>query len=152
MKEKNVFGQIKFWRKFTVDGLNETPERDCYETPTGFANNLLWNAGHILVTYDEYISTLAGGEKQLEDRYYHWFSTGSSPTDWENDLPQIEDIAAKLEAQVAAMERTCTGRLEADLSKPLTNEDTVEDLLCFLMSHECYHLGVMRSIKRLASA
>lgn len=149
MKDENVFGQLKFWRRFLMDELNEVSDDDCYRTPEGYPNNLLWNAGHILVINDSYLATLAGGEKQLEKQYSHWFSRGTSPADWGDELPELQDVLAKLEEQTSGIQTAYSGKLRHKVTRPLENVETVEELLCFLISHECYHLGVMRSMKRL---
>ena len=149
MNEKNVFGQINFWRDIMIQLLKESPKESLYKIPDGFSNNLIWNAGHVLVTYDEYISKLTGEKKQLKKVYYHCFTTGTSPVDWVEDPPSAQSIIQYLEEQPNVMEKLLAGRLQEKLSQPLAYEQTLEELLCFLISHECYHLGTMKSISRV---
>jgi uncharacterized damage-inducible protein DinB len=149
MDEKNLFGQIKFWRTFMIDFLKESNEKLLYQTPDGFSNNILWNAGHVLVTYDEYLSTLNAGKKQLGKVYYNSFFTGTSPADWTEDLPPVQTIIQNLEVQPDEMRKRFASRLEEELPQPLPLENTTEELFCFLIAHECYHLGTMKSISRI---
>ncbi|MBM7095114.1 DinB family protein [Bacillus sp. H-16] len=147
MNQDNLFGQMNFWRKFVMEVLHETAAETLYVTPPHFSNNLLWHAGHLLVTYDEYLFTI-DGEKQLNQQYSMWFATGTSPASWGENRPAIEDILQKLESQASMIEVRFAGRLSEELPKPLPLERTIEELLVFLISHETYHLGVMKSIQK----
>lgn len=149
MNDKNLFGQINFWRTIMIELLKESSEESLYKIPDGFSNNLIWNAGHVLVTYDEYLSKLVDEKKQLEKVYYQCFSTGTNPADWIEGPPPLQSIMQHMEEQPYVMEKLLAGRLQEKLSQPLAYEKTVEELLCFLISHECYHLGTMKSISRL---
>ena len=137
MKEKNVFGQMNFWRGHVIDLLKETPEDDLLIIPEGFSNNLLWNAGHILIVYDQHLM-------QLEEKYYHLFSSGTSPNDWPSNHLDIQAILEKLEQQADLIAKKFAGRLQEK-----QNEQTIEELLNFMINHECYHYGVMRSLKKV---
>jgi uncharacterized damage-inducible protein DinB len=147
MEQQNLFGQLKFWRNFVMETLQETSAENTYVIPDHFTNNLIWNAGHLLVTYDEYLFTI-DGEKQMDEQHYQWFATGTSPADWGENQPVKEDIMQKLEGQASMIEDRFAGRLSEELARPMPLEKTIEELLVFLISHETYHLGVMKSIQK----
>ncbi|MFD2640005.1 DinB family protein [Piscibacillus salipiscarius] len=150
MDSTNLFKQMSFWRSLIVGLLNEIPNDDGYKTPQGFNNNILWNAGHVLVTYEEAFHNFNGASKQLDDKFYSYFSTGTSPNDWNHDdLPTITEVTNLLDQQVKDFQKNWQERLNEPLVKPLEFEKTVEELLFFLISHECYHLGVMTSMKKV---
>jgi uncharacterized damage-inducible protein DinB len=148
MQEENVFGQIHFWRGFTLQLLKETPYSLWDKVPVGFSNHLQWHAGHILVTNAEYLFGDGDQDEKLPKVYHSLFATGSSPSDWKEKSPAIQDILNRLEEQPRLIQRRYHGRLEEALPQPLQHEKTVEELLCFLIAHECYHLGVMNGLKR----
>lgn len=52
MKEEHLFEQMKLWRKWTVEFLRTIPEEFVDQIPPGHNNSIRWNAGHILVGWD----------------------------------------------------------------------------------------------------
>jgi hypothetical protein len=54
-----------------------------------------------------------------------------------------------LEAQPDEIHKKFEDRLQEDLPQPLPLERTIEELFCFLIGHECYHLGTIKSISRI---
>ncbi|WP_100013156.1 DinB family protein [Lentibacillus sediminis] len=148
MKEKSLFGQMSFWRNFTVQLVRSTPEDLVDEVPEGFLNSIRWNTGHILVVNDEYISMGIGRDKRLPDFYHTLFATGTRSSDWNEDPPSMDDLLQWLEAEPRYLQELLSGRVNEELLKPAEYETTFEELICFLIGHETYHLGVMHGIKR----
>ena len=62
---------IKLIDRFSVDQLNEIPE--------GFGNNLIWNAGHILVTQQLLCYRLSNFECLIEEKHLELFCKGTKP-------------------------------------------------------------------------
>jgi hypothetical protein len=121
------------------------------EVPTPFANNLLWNYGHIIVVQQLFHYARAGLDLHIPDSLVAQCRPGTSPADWQTppDIAMLHHLAVSLPEQ-----------LEQDLAAGLfTSYDpyttrtgltlsTIDDAIAFNLFHEGLHVGVMSAIAK----
>lgn len=148
MNEEQLFGQMIFWRQKTLKALDATTEEEADKMPEKFSNNLRWNFGHILVLTDSILLKAIGETITVQERYIHYFDGGTSPKDWKEAPPSLDELRRNLEAQALRLEAILKGRLDEGLAKPFLGLNTIGGLLLFAMNHECLHLGTINGLKK----
>lgn len=115
--------------------------------PTGFKNNLLWNAGHIIVTQQLYCYFNSGLPMYVDEDFIAKYRKGTAP---DGSIPSLEEIELIKELMISTQEK-----MEVDykngLFKGYTDYVTginfplhnAEDAIEFNVSHEGSHLGTV---------
>ncbi|UCZ55130.1 DinB family protein [Bacillus shivajii] len=139
---------FQFWRNAALKSIESTSVDQASMIPKGFKNNIHWNAGHILANLDEKLHLYAWENKGLDQRYYDLFLNGTSPKQWENEeVPSFKEVLQKLKEQ----EKMVTENYEIFSRQQLTKEfrgmKTGEELLQFLVAHDCMHIRLIKGIK-----
>lgn len=119
--------------------------------PAGYNNNLLWNAGHVLVTQQLLLYGRCGQELLLPDTFIEDFRKGTRP-EGEYGKNTISFIREKLlpTAQQAAMdyERGVFQRFEPYQTSYGIELQDFSEALQFVNVHEALHLGYMMALKK----
>ncbi|MEK9197091.1 DinB family protein [Ureibacillus sp. FSL E2-3493] len=149
MREEQLFEQMKLWRKWTVDFLRTIPEEIADQIPNGHHNSIRWNAGHILVGWDNTMFPAVHLERQMPLSYHLMFPSGSKPNNWTEQPPSMEVLIKQLEQQVHAIEQACKGHLDEPLKEPFLGMKTLGDMVVFHMNHESLHMGIVKSMKQM---
>ena len=123
--------------------------------PAGFGNNIAWNLGHVMASALMLFYKRAGHSVPVDEQYIQPFLPGTKPE---------ENYSAERIATIRALAgRTLQTMLQdldrLDFSSYTKSENiervygiallTIEDALDFLLYHEGYHLGKIRTIKQL---
>lgn len=148
MKEEQLFQQMKLWRNWTVEFLLTIPEELSDQIPQGHNNSIRWNAGHILVGWDNTMFPAVNKERQLHPSYHLLFPRGSKPEHWTEQPPSMEEIIMQLERQPSIIEQACKGHLDDPLKEPFLGMRTLGDMFIFHMNHENLHMGIIKSVKQ----
>ncbi|MGV3465208.1 MAG: DinB family protein [Heyndrickxia sp.] len=151
MKEEQLFEQMKMWRKWTVEFLRTIPEEVADQIPFGHNNNIRWNAGHILVGWDNTIFLTVNKERQLPLSYHLMFPRGSKPENWTEQPPSMDMLIKQLEEQPIQMEQVCKGHLDEPLKESFLGMKTLGDMVIFHINHENLHMGIIKSMKQILS-
>ncbi|HET7579265.1 MAG TPA: DinB family protein [Bacillales bacterium] len=151
MTEEQLFEQMKMWRGWTVDILKMIPEEIVDEIPKGLRNNIRWNTGHILASWDHTMFPGVGLERQLSLSYHIMFPRGSKPDDWSEKPPSMEELIQKLEEQPRQIEEACKGHLGGKLAEPFLHMTTLGEMVAFHIAHENLHVGTIKSMKQMLS-
>lgn len=120
--------------------------------PSGFNNNLAWNAAHCLVTQKLLTYGLSGHDTGLSAEMVAAYRKGSKPmgdvsaAEWASILEQLKTSPAQMEKDLVD--------LTWDEHKPYTTSygvtiSHVRKGLCFNNTHEGTHFGTMMALKRL---
>ena len=120
--------------------------------PAGFNNNLIWNAGHVLVTQQLLYYKLSELTPHVEEAMIERYRRGTKP---EGEVPQkeIDYIRQRLAETVALVEQDIAKDMFQTFH-PYTATfgvelKSVEDAMYFNNLHETLHLGYMMAQKRL---
>ncbi len=151
MKEEQLFEQMKMWRNWTIDFLRTIPEEMSDQIPQGHTNSIRWNAGHILVGWDNTMPPAVDMERQLPVAYHLLFPRGSNPKNWTVQPPSMDKLIKQLEQQPILIEQVCMGHLDEPLKESFLGMRTLGDMVLFHMNHESLHMGVIKSMKKVLS-
>ncbi|SEQ51463.1 DinB family protein [Piscibacillus halophilus] len=149
MHEETVLNQWKLWRSWVVGFIDIVPEEHYDEIPEPFKNNIRWNAGHLLVGFDDVVASALGTERQLSEKYHMMFPRGSSPADWKEEPPAMEEIKEKLRRQPEELEELIKGKLDTPLKKEFMGMNTLGEAIQFLSAHDALHLSTMNAMRRI---
>ncbi|HLR10181.1 MAG TPA: DinB family protein [Sporosarcina sp.] len=136
-------------RMHTISRVKRVADDKWHPEPDGFNNNILWHAGHIFVIHETFLQK---GIPSYEVRHPEWvkyFDDGTSPSEWDQNVPSGETVLAELRAQLDWIIPFIENKLEADMVDPVVigNDvmiiDTMEGLIQFLSWHEGTHAGVI---------
>ena len=149
---KTICDLHQFSASRTISLLEELKAEEWLIQPDGFANNIAWNVGHMLLVRQNIVYRNPGLETGLDKSMGPMYKPGSSPADWESQ----PDPAALLE-----LFKTVTDKLSADFDTGLFDDvnfnsfelgggtpiDTLEAACVFNLYHEGLHLGNINDIR-----
>ncbi len=120
--------------------------------PTGFGNNLLWNAGHLVATQQLLCYALAGLPTPVEQDFIGRYRKGSRP-DGQATMAEWTFIKDRLVSTIdqfeADLSRLDFGQFESYTTSYGVTLTNVGQALSFNNSHEALHLGTMMAMKKL---
>ncbi len=123
--------------------------------PRGHRNNLLWNAGHVVVIQQMICYQAARLPMHIDDTFIKNFRKGSSPADWKT-VPSREKVINILKSTTEHFQKDYQSGL-FNAIPPFTTPykmpfgilvRTVEDAIRFNNTHEAMHLGIMSLMKK----
>ncbi|TYS64502.1 DinB family protein [Sutcliffiella horikoshii] len=152
--EEMLFKQLQFVRKRTIAALDATTEHLADEMPGNVKNSIRWNLGHIFVSQDTLLYSFIGEEHHAPKNYLELFAMGSSPHQWKEEGPTLQEIRDYLVEQPSRIQEDFAGKLEEPIQQPFKLGDheliTLGELLSFAIWHEGLHQGAINTIKRAA--
>lgn len=157
MNEEMLFTLLETARTGTLAAAKkvESDYSDFADTiPEGFNNNVRWNLGHIATITDQLANYPAGEKPDLAKPFHKSFANGSSPKNWNDETPSLDDIIQALEEQPKKLKEKFAGRLSDPLPQPFSlvgvEFKTVSDLIAFNLYHEGLHTGQINTMLRAA--
>lgn len=119
--------------------------------PTGFNNNILWNAGHIHWVQQVLVYQLAGISPDFTESFQAKYSSGNFPTDGDSDdLPLIMDLLDKSTKKTVADYRAGMFEGYQSISSRYDNIEFTftawEDAFQYNNLHEARHYGFMKAL------
>lgn len=121
------------------------------EIPPPFANNLLWNYGHIIVVQQLFHYARAGLELHIPASLVAQCRPGTSPADWQDppDVSMLHELALALPEQ---LEQDLAANLFTTYDPYTTRTgltlSTIEDAIVFNVFHEGLHVGIMSAMAK----
>lgn len=142
---------MKLVRLKTVKMMENIDEETADQIPQGFRNNIRWNVGHILVTYQLLIEHFAGKTvDSFPENYKGFFSPGTKPDDWGKDVPSLSDLKGQLQNQTDKLTSILSGTLDEPAAKPFEvgseKLSTVGEIVNFSIYHEGLHQGFVNAL------
>lgn len=135
----------------TIALLEDLKTEEWLIQPAGFANNIAWNVGHMLLVRQNLVYRNPGLETGMDETMGPMYKPGSSPADWESQ----PDPAALLD-----LFKTVTAKLTTDVEAGLFNNvsynsfelggtpiDSIDAAASFNLYHEGLHLGNINDIR-----
>lgn len=133
--------------------LTSLPLNKLISIPSGFSNNILWNAGHIISVQQSLVYGLTENRQTIDQTMLTKFQQGSFP-DFEaisDDFEWIkENIITSLVQSKADYEHGLFINVPTPYTTMLSNEvTTVEDCFQMALFHDSIHFDRIRAFKRL---
>lgn len=152
MDLKFTFEVARQTRKNTLYFLDGLDEDRINTIPEGFKNNIAWNLGHILITFQILVYKNAGLEMNLPIEWIDRYKKGSFPA----ERIKFDEFEAIKEMFVPLIDKA-----EEDYEKGIFTHynsyptsygialNRVEDVFQFIYAHEAFHWGVIVAMKKL---
>lgn len=138
---RNIY--LKFLEGYNLEQLNKIP--------TGFSNNLIWNAGHIVVSQQALVYRLSGLETSISPEMNEKYKNGSHP-DGQVDQAEVDLIKDLLLSQIKQTKNDYEAgkfqvfhEYQTKLGFHLSNH---KEAMEFNNYHEGLHLGIMMQIRK----
>ncbi|ARI77843.1 DinB family protein [Halobacillus mangrovi] len=147
MNEEQIFKQINLVRKATLKGLDSVTEEQADKQPEGFRNTIRWNLGHIYVVQNSLIAKFGGKPIETQSHYLKLFAPGTKPSDWQGEVPSLDELRQELNEQPFRLKKVLAGQLEDEAAEAFLSLPTVGEILNFTLYHEGVHTGTIKAIK-----
>jgi len=138
---------LKILSQFTLEQMNEIPK--------GFNNNLIWNAGHVVVTQQLLCYRLAGLSTNVSEEMIASYKKGSKPGDYVGETEK-NLIISLLSSTVDGIEADLSSKNFSGYKAYPTSYgvtlSSIDDAIAFNLAHEAMHLGTMISLKNALNA
>ncbi|WP_235816544.1 DinB family protein [Bacillus massilinigeriensis] len=146
--------QLFFVRKNTISYVKDLSENVLKIVPLGLNNHIKWNLGHIYVISEKFCFTLTREETKLPANFNKLFDPGTSPSHWEIDPHEKNELIYLLNEQISRIESVLSGRMEEKIKQPYTTSTglelvTIGELISFCLYHEGMHFGAIKNIHNL---
>lgn len=150
MKKRHeiLFKQLESYRSTVTDVLRDVTDEEADLVPSGFNNNIRWNAGHIF--HDQYlwIQVLTREKMDGIERFNDWFGFGTSPSDFCSNTPSLEQLIGLLHEQPSRIREQFGDRLEEEFPPSEMGMHTIEQVLIRTIFHEGMHLQAILDLKK----
>lgn len=146
--------QVTLARGYTLGRLKKAAPEQWDAQPEGFNNTIRWNAGHIFVSAESFVSQAIEDYEAVHPEWAEFFSTGTSPAAWDlEQVPSVEELMTALKEQGKRIPQVLEGELGNILAEPISlgdvlRMDTVEDVAQFNAWHEGIHAGLIDGLVR----
>lgn len=144
---KLTFQNFEISRSFFLKNVEGMDEKIANIQPEGFKNNILWHVGHVLLTAEYFMFGFPEKSTHLPMNYVELFNRGTSPADWNGEVPTIAELTDQLKDQMARIKELPEERLQEKLEKQFFDFKTFGELFNFAVFHETYHLGQIHAMK-----
>ncbi len=142
---------FKFGTNNVIGLLESINEEDWFTQPTGFANNIAWNAGHLLLVRQNLVYRSSGLDSGLTKEWNQMYKGGTSPADWEQPHKPADILEAtkRLHSKfLADIDNNAFDNVEYNkFDIRGTPIHSAEDGAMFSLWHEALHLGQILGIK-----
>jgi len=115
--------------------------------PEGFNNTILWHVGHLVTVNEQFMFDYPKKSTSLPENYINLFAKGTSPADWNEDIPSKTDLVNQFTKQVTRIQQIPVERLEERLKQPFLGLETFGEITNLALFHIAYHLGQIHAMK-----
>lgn len=147
----SVFETQKTIREVLVRILDNYSLEQLNKIPTGFNNNIIWNAAHCVAVHQALIYKLSGLPTKVSPEFIQKYSKGAKP---EGDVSQdeVDEIKALLSTTLQQVQKDYNDGIFVNFHEYTTSlGNTLRDVngaLEFNNYHEGIHTGVIMSIRK----
>lgn len=147
-------GSLKLFnysRTSTLILLRNLEESMWDEQPAKFPNTIRWNAGHVYVTAEDFLTDADANYPIAHPEWNKLFLDGTRPSEWGDDVPSAQEIIAALEEQKERISHYFKDKIanKASVQRDVNGTilDNVDAALQFVTWHEGIHLGIAKSLQ-----
>jgi len=120
--------------------------------PTGFNNNIIWNAGHLVASEQRMLYSRSGNAPLVSSEFFDKYQKGTRPNG-HIDEEAIEEIKKLLIYSVEKFEKEYKNNFFTSYEPWTTSYgntiSSLDDAIVFLPFHEGLHLGCIKALKKL---
>lgn len=142
---------LKSHREILVSLVNNLNQQQLCVIPNGFANNIIWNLGHILVTQQLLSYGLSNRPFIIDEELIQKFRKGSKPSA-DFSLEEINTIKTLFIDTITVFETDYQQQKFTNFSQYKTSMglvlNSIEDSIPFIAYHEGIHFGIILSMMK----
>ncbi|GIO21536.1 DinB family protein [Oceanobacillus sp. J11TS1] len=118
-----------------------------------FNNTIRWHLGHTLVTMEKFLFRYPKKSENIPANYADFFGSGTSPKDWKEEPPSLEELLEALELQQQRINEfnDLFWKSNVQFKVPFGSIETHGDLLIMLSFHEAEHLGKVKAMHQVVA-
>lgn len=151
-RHEHYYKHLEGFRGYLLKVGNVT-EDEGEIVPKGFKNNIRWNLGHVYTEQYMWIKTLINEEVDIPEQFNEWFGWGTSPKNFTNETPSLEELRTLLKKQLGKIKETYDDRLEEVFPQTeVWGMTTIEQVLLWTSFHEGMHLQAILDLKKAMNA
>jgi hypothetical protein len=143
-----LFNQLESYRSYILGVLENVTDVEADIVPKGFHNNIRWNLGHIYLDQYDWIRAVTKEEGLVPESFRSWFGFGTSPSNFTEETPSVEELKSLLKKQPTDIEEKYGNRLEEEFAPTEMGMFTIEQVLIRTIFHEGMHLQAILDIKK----
>jgi uncharacterized damage-inducible protein DinB len=143
-----LFTQLETYRSYILGVLEIVTEEEAEVIPKGFRNNIRWNLGHIYLDQYLWIQAVTKEKAGVPEQFKTWFGYGTSPANFTQETPSIEELKKLLKEQPAQIKAEYGDRLEEEFTPTEMGIHTIEQVLIRTIFHEGMHLQTILDLKK----
>jgi uncharacterized damage-inducible protein DinB len=147
-----LFKHFELTRGKFVNYVVELEEGIADVQPEGFNNSIRWHVGHVLTVAEQFMFGFPKKSTQLPANYMELFASGTSPSAWQGDVPQLQELIEQLQDQIKRIKEIPAESFNQRLKTPFLGQETFGELTNFAIFHESIHLGQIQAMKRVIKA
>ncbi|WP_404451783.1 DinB family protein [Virgibacillus necropolis] len=153
MKKRHevLFNQLEEYRSYLLAIVETVTEEEAEIVPNGFNNNIRWNLGHVYLDQYDWINAVTG-ESDGPENFSTWFGYGTSPKNFTEHTPALEELKRLLSAQINDIKEKYGEKLETEYPPTEMEMQTIEQVLTRTIFHEGMHMQTILDIKKLINA
>lgn len=150
---KALISTAKSVRQMVIHQVQSIPE-ELFDVQTPpFGNTIRWNAGHIVLTHEYFLSQVLPIHFNLPKKYVDLFATGTKPSEWTKTPPTKEELIQSLNKQLSRFSEISTAALEKELEPPMElgqlKFKTAGEVFNFSSIHETMHFTTISCLLKV---
>ena len=154
---ESALAQIQFARRYTLELLEATPEREWFVIPDGLPSNIAWQVGHLTVSqYGLLMFRIRGRHPDdlelIPSRFRKAYSRQSTPSPLIEKQPSAAELLDRLaevhRRSVEEITKTSAATLLETVDMPYAAYPTKLGAVLFCPLHEQIHAGQIGLIRR----
>lgn len=147
-----LFKSFELTRGYLLKNVESLDEAILDVQPQGFNNTIHWHVGHVLTVTEQFLFGFPEKSTNLPANYMEFFATGTKPSDWQRDVPSVQELTAQLHEQLKRIKEIPGESFDEKLKTPFLGQETFGELANLGIFHESIHLGQMQAMKRVIEA
>lgn len=147
-----LFNQLESYRGYLLGVVENVTNEEAEIVPNGFNNNIRWNLGHIYLDQYLWIQAVTNEKANVPAQFNSWFGYGTSPSNFTDETPSIEELKGLLRDQPAQIKAVFGDRLEEEFAPTEMGMFTIEQVLIRTIFHEGMHLQAILNLKKFLRA
>lgn len=148
-RQEILFNQLESYRSEVLAVVENVTKEQAEWIPRGFNNNIRWNLGHIFLDQYLWIQAVTKEKADVPEQFSSWFGYGTSPKDFTEETPGIEELKALLREQPGRIKEVYGDRLDEEFPPTEMGMFTIEQVLVRTIFHEGMHLQTILDLKKL---
>lgn len=141
--------QLKLARDWCIKVAESCPKELAMIQLEEFNNTILWQVGHVLTAAERIMFSLEEQSTFLSEKFTHWFDYGTSPSEWNDEVPEMAELIHLLHQQRTRLLSIQPETFNNQLSQPKYGFTIYGECAGFVAVHEALHVGKMEEMLRV---